>query len=68
MKVDIIIPCYNEDKNVKKLVASWNEVINDNSNFYVYFVENGSSDNTKKNLVYEIVEDIHDVNSTFKNE
>jgi glycosyltransferase involved in cell wall biosynthesis len=54
MKIDIIIPCYNEDKNVKKLVASWNEVINDNSNFYVYFVENGSSDNTKKNLVYEI--------------
>jgi glycosyltransferase involved in cell wall biosynthesis len=54
MKVDIIIPCYNEDKNIKKLVASWKEVINDNSNFYVYFVENGSSDNTKKNLVYEI--------------
>ena len=51
MNVDIIIPCFNEDKNIEKLIQSWAEVIKKNENFYIYFVENGSSDNTRENLI-----------------
>jgi glycosyltransferase involved in cell wall biosynthesis len=51
MNVDIIIPCFNEDKNIEKLIKSWSEVIKKNKNFYIYFVENGSDDNTRENLI-----------------
>ena len=50
MNVDIIIPCFNEDKNIKTLVNSWEEVLSRNSNFFVWFVDNGSKDSTNKNL------------------
>jgi len=51
MNVDIIIPCFNEDKNIKTLVNSWEEVLSRNPNFFVWFVDNGSTDSTNKNLM-----------------
>jgi glycosyltransferase involved in cell wall biosynthesis len=51
MNVDIIIPCFNEDKNIKTLVNSWEEVLSRNANFFVWFVDNGSTDSTNKNLM-----------------
>ena len=51
MKVDIIIPCFNEDKNIKTLVNSWEEVLSRNPNFFVWLVDNGSTDSTNKNLM-----------------
>ena len=53
-KVDILIPCYNEDKNVSKLVSSWRKVVKNNNNFYVYFIDNGSTDSTYQNLQSEL--------------
>ena len=50
MNVDIIIPCFNEEKNIEKLVQLWSEVTKRNENFYIYFVENGSGDDTRENL------------------
>ena len=50
MNVDIIIPCFNEDKNIEKLVQLWSEVTKRNENFYIYYVENGSDDDTRENL------------------
>ena len=53
-KVDILIPCYNEDKNVSKLVSSWRKVVENDNNFYVYFIDNGSTDSTYQNLQSEL--------------
>ena len=48
MKIDIIIPCYNEEKNVKKIVDKFNEIklvqkINIET---IIIVDDGSTDNT----------------------
>jgi glycosyltransferase involved in cell wall biosynthesis len=52
--VDIIIPCFNEDKNITQLVNSWLEIIERNLNFNVYFINNGSTDNTKQEIINNI--------------
>ena len=54
MFVDIIIPCFNEDKNITQLVNSWLEIIERNLNFNVYFINNGSTDNTKQEIINNI--------------
>lgn len=45
-KVSIIIPCYNEEKNISYLSAKIQESINSNYLFEVIFVDDGSTDNT----------------------
>lgn len=49
MKLSIIIPCYNEEKNVELL---YNEIKKNfkNINYEMIFVNDGSKDNTLKNL------------------
>ena len=55
-KVDVIIPCFNENKNIKRLVSSWSEALSAEKSISVYFINNGSTDNTgmllKKKLNY----------------
>ena len=53
-KVDVIIPCFNENKNIKKLVSSWSEALNDDKSIFIYFINNGSTDNTGMILKQEI--------------
>ena len=64
--VDIIIPCYNEDENVFSLVDSWKKILEKNKNFYIYFVDNGSTDKTNLNLKnaigHEFIENMKIVN------
>lgn len=52
MKVEIFIPCYNEEKNIDMLVSSWSKAINLSQNYsmYVTFIDNGSDDLTDKEL------------------
>ena len=49
-KVDVLIPCYNEDKNIETLINSWASVAKKNQDFNIYFIDNGSTDSTNKAL------------------
>lgn len=52
MKVEIFIPCFNEEKNIPLLVSSWSEVIDNAEGYdiFVTFIDNGSIDLTKNEL------------------
>ena len=54
MKIDLLIPCYNEDLNIKTLINSWYEIAIENNNFKVFFINNGSTDNTKETILSEL--------------
>jgi len=49
-KVDVLIPCYNEDKNIETLINSWASVAKKNQDLNIYFIDNGSTDSTNKAL------------------
>ena len=49
MKLSIIIPCYNEELSLDKLVANCLSNINDNVE--IILVDNGSTDSTFKSLI-----------------
>jgi glycosyltransferase involved in cell wall biosynthesis len=46
MKLSIIVPCYNEEKNIPLILEKFNEVIN-RDDIEVLLVNNGSTDNSK---------------------
>lgn len=48
MLYSIVIPCYNEEGNIHKLVSSFNEIYKQNNNIELILVDNGSADNTNK--------------------
>ena len=39
--IDLLIPCYNEDNNVKTLVDQWKAIVLENQNIIVHFIDNG---------------------------
>ena len=45
MKISLVIPCYNEEKNLPFLIEKLDILLQDNS-FEIILVENGSSDNS----------------------
>lgn len=45
MKLDIVVPCYNEEKNIEKFFTQISYVLKD-IDFNIIFVNDGSSDNT----------------------
>lgn len=49
MKLSIVIPCYNEEKNIPLILRRFNEVINRND-IEVILVNNGSTDASEKVL------------------
>ena len=68
--LSIIIPCYNEEKNIIKLFEKIGELLEEDSSIEVIIVNNGSTDNTRNSIlnsklnidkkikVYEIKENI----------
>ena len=68
--LSIIIPCYNEEKNIIPLFEKIGELLEEDSSIEVIIVNNGSTDNTKNSIlnsklnidkkikVYEIKENI----------
>lgn len=46
MKLSIVIPCYNEEKNIPLLAKKIRELNFDSSKFQFVFVNNGSTDNS----------------------
>lgn len=59
MKLSIIIPCYNEEKNIPFIYNTLNNVIDEN--IEIILVNNGSTDNSQK-----IMESLCSNNSAFK--
>ena len=46
MKLEIVVPCFNEEKNIKLFYDEVNNVLNDDYEWNIIFVNDGSSDNT----------------------
>lgn len=46
MNLCIVIPAYNEEENIKKLVKEWHEVTTKIENSTLYIIDDGSKDNT----------------------
>ena len=49
MKLEIVVPCYNEEKNIEKFFNEINDVLKD-IDFNIIFVNDGSSDNTLEKI------------------
>lgn len=49
IKLSIVIPCYNEEKNISQLKKEINSILNKNNSIEVILVDNGSSD--KSNII-----------------
>ena len=47
IKLSIVVPCYNEEKNIPLILKKINEVTIDRSDIEVILVNNGSTDNSK---------------------
>ena len=47
MKLSVVVPCYNEEKNIKLILERFNEVI-ERDDIEVVLVNNGSKDNSAK--------------------
>ncbi|MDR0314399.1 MAG: glycosyltransferase family 2 protein [Oscillospiraceae bacterium] len=53
MKLSLIVPCYNEEGNIKRFHSDVKKVFTDAGfNFEIIFINDGSSDDTLKNLKY----------------
>ena len=52
MKVEIFVPCFNEEKNINPLIDSWSKALKKVKGYelYVTFIDNGSSDSTNNEL------------------
>ena len=51
MKLSLVVPCYNEEGNVEKFFSETNRVFENRVSDYEFvFVNDGSKDNTYKNL------------------
>lgn len=46
MKLEIVVPCYNEEKNIKIFYNEIFDVLNDFVDWTIIFVDDGSTDNT----------------------
>jgi glycosyltransferase involved in cell wall biosynthesis len=49
-KISLIIPCFNEAKNLPLLISRCQEINNKDSNIEIIIVDNGSTDNTSQIL------------------
>lgn len=51
MDLSVIIPCYNEEKNVPLIVNRFNEILPKNIEVELILVNNGSTDNSNKIII-----------------
>ena len=62
-KTAFVIPCYNEQENIKDLINSCKKIINiSNSDIEFILVNNGSKDSTASLIKQDISSVIHFVN------
>ncbi len=53
IKTSVVIICYNEEKNLRKLISQSLRLIKENKNLEIIIVENGSTDQSKKIILKE---------------
>ena len=53
MKISLVIPCYNEEKSLEELHSKCKD-LSKKINVEIIFVNNGSTDNSKKFLVLSL--------------
>ena len=58
IKLSIIIPCYNEAKNIPLLISRCQKVIAKEKDVEIVIVDNGSTDNTSE-VIDELISNIH---------
>ena len=46
MNLEIVVPCYNEEKNIETFYNEINNVLKDDTDWKIIFVNDGSADNT----------------------
>lgn len=46
MKLSLVIPCYNEEKNIEPFMECCIETFGNNKNIEYIFINDGSKDNT----------------------
>lgn len=46
MNLEIVVPCYNEEKNIRRFYSEIDNVLNDNIDWKIIYVNDGSKDNT----------------------
>ena len=54
IKLSIIVPCYNEEKNIAIFLKDFGSLLIDNQNIELLLVDNGSTDSTGKAIDSEI--------------
>lgn len=56
MKYSVVVPCYNEEKNIKKLVERFVPIANQflEEGFELILVDNGSKDSTQREIVNQV--------------
>lgn len=64
--IDLLIPCFNEDKNVESLVKQWSKILKIDRRIHVSFINNGSSDGTYS-LLNEYINTLNDSNMKIVN-
>lgn len=53
-QLSIIIPCYNEQNSINRLVETCHKIVKDRNDIHFLFVNNGSSDKTRDKLIEAI--------------
>lgn len=46
MNLEIVVPCYNEEKNIRRFYSEIDKVLNDDIDWQIIFVNDGSKDET----------------------
>lgn len=46
MNLDIVVPCYNEEKNIRRFYSEIDKVLTDDVDWRIIYVNDGSKDNT----------------------
>lgn len=59
MKLSIVVPCYNEAKNLPRLLGRFREVLADSTGVEVVLVDNGSTDDSPAVLTAELAAPEH---------
>jgi len=57
MKLSIVIPVFNEEESVRELYLELKDSLKGESEYEIIFIDDGSSDNSKKNINALIIQD-----------
>ena len=50
MKLSIVIPVFNEEESIRELYLQIKDALNSESVYEIFFIDDGSTDNSKKNI------------------